>query len=169
MSSLARFNLSKDAEDAINKQIQAELQAHYTYLSMSTYFNRDSVSLPGFSKYFKAQSQGEYEHAQALIAYLSKRGGTVQLETINAPTVEWPSALAALEASLELEKSVYGSLLAISKIASDNSDPELDDFISSEFLHEQVADIKIIADMITQLYRAGDSGLGLYLYDRTLL
>lgn len=67
-----------------------------------------------------------------------------------------------------MEKDVNQSLLNLSKVSCQNDDPELEDFISSEFLHEQVKDIKFAADMITQLNLAGGSGLGLYLFDKQL-
>lgn len=67
-----------------------------------------------------------------------------------------------------MEKDVNHSLLNLSKIASQHDDPELEDFISSEFLHEQVEAIKKAADRITQLNLAGSTGLGLYLFDKQL-
>jgi ferritin heavy chain len=82
--------------------------------------------------------------------------------------MEWKSALNILETTLKMEKEVNQSLLNLSKIASQNDDPELEDFISSEFLHEQVKDIKHAADLITQLNLAGASGLGLYLFDKQM-
>jgi ferritin heavy chain len=67
-----------------------------------------------------------------------------------------------------MEKDVNHSLLNLSKIASQNDDPEMEDFISQEFLHEQVEDIKYLADLITQLNLAGSTGLGLYLFDKQM-
>lgn len=110
----------------------------------------------------------EYEHGQKFIKYMTERGGIVKLESVPAPETEWKSALNILEITLKMEKDVTQSLLNISKIASRNSDPELEDFISSEFLHEQVEDIKKAADLITQLNLAGSTGLGLYLFDKQI-
>lgn len=90
----------------------------------------------------------------------------MKLEAIPAPEVEWKSALNILETTLKMEKDVTQSLLNLSKIASQHDDPELEDFINSQFLHEQMHDIKKSADMITQLQLAGPTGLGLYLFDK---
>lgn len=92
----------------------------------------------------------------------------MELKSIPAPEVEWKSALNILERTLQMEKDVNQSLLNLSKISTQHEDPELEDFISSEFLHEQVKDIKRAADLITQLNLAGSTGLGLYLFDKQI-
>ena len=56
--------------------------------------------------------------------------------------MEWSSPLEALEAVLELEKTVNGSLLAIHKEAEDRHDAHLEDYLESEFLEDQVGEIK---------------------------
>lgn len=65
-----------------------------------------------------------------------------------------------------MEKEVNQSLLNLNKVASQEDDYELEDFVASEFLHEQVEDIKRAADLVTQLNLAGGTGLGLYLFDK---
>ncbi len=54
--SLARFNLSKESEDGINRQILVELSASYTYLSMAAWLSRDSVALQGLAEYYRKMS-----------------------------------------------------------------------------------------------------------------
>jgi ferritin heavy chain len=105
-------------------------------------------------------------HAHKLIQYLTTRGGKVDFQAIPAPELEWKSALNILETTLKMEKDVTQALLKLSRTASQSEDPELEDFINSEFLHEQTEDIKKAADMITQLQLAGPDGLGLYLFDK---
>lgn len=55
---------------------------------------------------------------------------------------------------------VNKSLLNLHKVAEENNDPQLCDFIESEYLEEQVEAIKKIADLVTQLNRVGGDGLG---------
>ncbi len=81
--------------------------ASYVYLSMYTYFSRDDVALPGFAKMFKKNSDEEREHATKLINYQNMRGGRVVFQDIAKPNKsEWESPLEAVEAALELEKTV---------------------------------------------------------------
>lgn len=54
--SLARFNLAKECEDAINQQILVELSAGYTYLSMAAWLSRDTIALNGLAEYYRKMS-----------------------------------------------------------------------------------------------------------------
>lgn len=59
------------------------------------------------------------------------------------------------------------SLLKIHRIATDNNDSHLCDFLESEYLQEQVDAMKEIGDYLTNLKRVGE-GLGVYIFDREL-
>jgi ferritin heavy chain len=163
-----RQNFSADAEAALNKQINMELTASYTYQSMAFYFDRHDVALPGFSKFFKHNSEEEREHAEKFMSYLNKRGGRVTYGDVKAPQTEWGTGLDALNAALQLERDVNESLLNLHAVATANNDPHLSDFLESEFLDEQVEAIKKLGDLITRLKRAGPTGLGEYLFDKDL-
>jgi len=167
--SQCRQNFHGETETAINNQINMELNASFVYHSMAAYFDRDDVSLPGFAKFFEKQSKEEREHADKLMKYQNKRGGRVIMRDIaKPPKDEWGSALDALQTSLGLEKTVNQSLLNMHALASQHNDPHLTNYLEDEFLEEQVKSIKELGDMITQLKRAGASGLGEYLFDKEL-
>ena len=103
-----------------------------------------------------------------LMEYQTKRGGGVVFQDIAKPTtMEWGTPLEAMEAALELEKTVNQSLLDLHKVAGDKGDGHLCDFLESEYLGEQVEGIKAIGDLITKMKRAGD-GLGLHLIDKEM-
>ena len=164
-----RQNFHQETENGINNQINMELSASYTYQSMAFYFDRDDVALPGFSAYFKHNSEEEREHAEKLMKYLNKRGGRVSLQDIRKPSQdEWGTGLQALQTALDLERQVNQSLLNLHALGSSKNDAHLCDFLESEFLNEQVESIKELGDKITQLKRAGPVGLGEYLFDRDL-
>jgi len=167
--SQCRQNYHQDSEAGINRQINMELYASYTYQSMYLYFDRDDVALPGFAKFFKASSDEEREHAEKLMKYQNKRGGRIVLQDIKKPSNdEWGNGLEAMQVALQLEKSVNQSLLDLHKIADGHGDAQMCDFIESEYLEEQVKAIKEISDHITQLKRVGQ-GLGEYIYDKETL
>merc|ERR1712168_66413 len=147
-----RQNYHEDAEALVNKQINMEFYTSYVYLSMASYFNRDEQALHGFASFFRKQSDEERAHGIKLMDYQAKRGGT---------------PIDAMEAALELEKTVNQSLLDMHKVVGDKGDAHLCDFLESEYLNEQVDSIKEIADMITKIKRAGD-GLGLHLMDKEM-
>merc|ERR1712047_6745 len=163
-----RQNYHEDCEALINKQINMEFYASYVYLSMSSFFNRDDQALHGFAEHFKKESNEERGHGMKLMEYQTKRGGRVVFQDIAKPTtMDWGSPLEAMEAALELEKTVNQSLLDIHKVAGDKGDGHLCDFLESEYLSEQVEGIKAVGDLITKMKRAGD-GLGLHIIDKEM-
>merc|ERR1711915_747822 len=151
-----RQNYHEDCEALINKQINMEFYASYVYLSMSSYFNRDDQALHGFAEHFKKESGEERAHGMKLMEYQTK-----------PTTMDWGTPIEAMEAALELEKTVNQSLLDLHKVAGDKGDGHLCDFLESEYLAEQVEGIKAIGDLIVKMKRAGD-GLGLYLIDKEM-
>merc|ERR1712013_407782 len=162
-----RQNYHEDCGALINKQINMEFYASYVYLSMSSYFSRDDQALPGFASHFAKEAEEERGHGMKLMAYQSKRGGRCVFQDIAKPvTMEWGTCLEAMEAALELEKTVNESLLELTKCADAKGDSHLSDLID-EFLEDQVASIKSIGDTITKLKRVGD-GLGLFLFDKEM-
>jgi len=164
--SQCRQNYHSESEAGINRQINMELYASYTYQSMAFYFDRDDVALPGFAKYFTKASEEEREHAEKFMKYQNKRGGRIVLQDIKKPDRdEWGTALEAMQVALQLEKSVNQSLLDLHKVCTSHDDAQMADFLETEYLEEQVKAIKEIGDHITQLKRVGP-GLGEYLYDK---
>ena len=103
-----------------------------------------------------------------LMEYQAKRGGRVVFQDIAKPSsMEWGTPLEAMEAALELEKTVNQSLLDLHKACDGKGDAHLCDFIEAEFLGEQVEGIKELGDLITKIKRAGD-GLGLHIMDKEI-
>ncbi|XP_033730334.1 soma ferritin-like [Pecten maximus] len=164
-----RQNFHAETEAGINRQVNLELYACYSYQSMSFYFDRDDVALPGFAKHFKEKSDEEREHAEKFMKYQNKRGGRIVLQDIKKPDRdEWGTGLDAMQAALTLEKNVNQSLLDLHAVGDKHGDKQFMDFLESEYLEEQVEDIKKISDHITNLKRVG-SGLGEYMFDKESL
>jgi len=164
-----RQNFAKECEEALNQQINMELYASYVYLSMSYYFDRDDIALPGFAKFFAKMSDEEREHAQKLMKYQNIRGGRIVLRNVDKPSLdEWGTGLQAMQSALELEKNVNQTLLDLHTLANGNSDVQLCEFLETNYLQEQVESIKQLSDYITNLKRVGN-GLGEYMFDKETL
>ncbi|XP_052176778.1 ferritin-3, chloroplastic-like [Diospyros lotus] len=171
--SLARQKYEDECEAALNEQINVEYNVSYAYHSMFAYFDRDNVALKGLAKFFKESSEEEREHAEKLMKYQNIRGGRVTQHTILTPPsefdhVEKGDALYAMELALSLEKLTNEKLLLLHSVAVRNNDPQMTDFIESEFLKEQVEAIKKIAEFVSQLRRVG-KGHGVWHFDQMLL
>ncbi|XP_054509870.1 ferritin heavy chain A-like [Agelaius tricolor] len=175
MESQVRQNYHRDCEAAVNRMANMELYASYVYLSMGFYFDRDDVALSRLSRFFLEQSREEREHAEGLLRFQTNRGGRVLLQDVKKPERDtWGSALEAVEAALQLEKSVNQALLELHALAAEKGDPHLCDFLESHYLDEQVKAIKALGDHATNLRRLNNgggasSGLGEYLFDRLSL
>ena len=169
-ASAIKQNFHEDSEKAINKQINLELTASYVYQTMAMHYDRDDVALPGFSSFFKQDAVEEREHAEKLMNYLNKRGGRIVFEDVKRPvSYAWGNGMQGLQAALALEKQVNQSLLDLHVVASANNDAHLTDFLEQEFLDDQVKTIKELSNLITNLKRAGQEGLGEYLFDKDLM
>jgi len=81
------------------------------------------VALPGFAKYFRKASEEELEHAKTFMKFQNDRGGTIVLQDIKKPAKDaWGTGCEAMQAALELEKTVNQALLDLHKIADKHSD-----------------------------------------------
>ncbi|XP_075637585.1 ferritin-3, chloroplastic-like [Castanea sativa] len=171
--SLARQRYSDKCETAINEQINVEYNVSYVYHAMFAYFDRDNIALKGLAKFFRESSEEERGHAEKLIKYQNIRGGNVKLHSIIFPPSEFAhaekgDALYAMELALSLEKLTNEKLLSLHSVAECNNDPQMADFIESEFLTEQVEAIKKIAEYVAQLRMVG-KGHGVWHFDQMLL
>ncbi len=170
-----RVDLGYTAEqvDAVNAHINVEYTASYAYHAMWAYFNRDSVALPGFAKFFNDQSTEEREHAEEFMKYQNSRGGKVELQPIGVPDMSFTQddgtsdALYAMDLHLQLEKFVYYKLKDLHKVAERHDDAQMQDFVENYMTH-QVEAVKRAGDYIAQLKRVGTPH-GVYHFDRVLL
>ncbi|XP_078666265.1 soma ferritin-like isoform X2 [Branchiostoma floridae x Branchiostoma belcheri] len=128
----AKQNYHEDCEAGINKQVNLEMSASYTYRSMASYFNRDDIALKGVAGFFRHQAEEEMEHARLLEEYQNKRGGRVVYENLKKPEKDtWGSALEAMQDALTLEKNVNLKLLNLHKTAGQHNDPQMQDFLGA--------------------------------------
>jgi ferritin heavy chain len=97
------------------------------------------------------------------------RGGSVVLSALQAPPAEYKSARNAAEFALDLEKDITKSLISLHAIAEEENDQSLQDFLEEQYLRPQSETIKKFADLVTNLNRVGNEGLGLFLLNQELL
>lgn len=169
MESQIRQNFHVESEAGLNKQINLELHASYTYMAMATYFDRDDVALRGFAKFFKKSSEEEREHAEKLMKYQNMRGGRVVFQDVSKPVRDsFGTGLEAMQTALEMEKNINQALLDLHKVASAHGDPQMTDFLETHYLKEQVESIKELGGYVTNLKRVGP-GLGEYMFDKETL
>lgn len=165
-------NFTNEVEAALNRQINGELQAFYTYQAMASWCGRDDVALHGLRDLCLTEANNELLDARGLIDYVTRKGGNVIYYDIVSPYTTgnppWNSPIQLMEYMLEMEKKNYSMLLAIHQAATATRDSEMEDFLQQHYLKPQTKDIKRIADIITNLKRCGIEGCGTFVWDREL-
>jgi ferritin len=157
--------LSAKMQEALNKQINAELYSSYLYLSMSSHF--ESASLKGFAHWLRVQAGEERGHAEKFFDHINDRGGRVTLLAVQAPPAEWASPLAAFEEVYRHEQKVTGLINDLVNMAVAERDHASNEFLQW-FVKEQVEEEAQSLQIVQDLRRVGESAGGLLVLDHHL-
>jgi ferritin len=155
--------LKEKMEQALNKQVNAELYSSYLYLSMAAYF--ESINLKGFANWMRIQAQEENAHGMKLYDFINERGGRVRLEAIDEPPREWESPLDVFEAVYKHECHVTSLIDDLVDLALELSDHATNTFLQW-FVAEQVEEEASADEIVQQLKLIGNDGHGLFMMDR---
>ncbi len=157
--------LNKVVQDAINKQINAELSASYSYLAMSSWLERENWV--GAAKWFRLQSQEEYGHAMRLLDFVLVKGGAVALTEIAAPRAAYDSLADVFDTAYKQEQTVTAQINALYEVAF--TAKAFDAVIMTEwFVNEQIEEEKTMRDIVAKLRLIKDDGPSLLDLDREL-
>ncbi|MCX8197623.1 MAG: ferritin [Candidatus Micrarchaeota archaeon] len=129
------MELKKNVEAALNRQITHELEAWHVYLSISAYF--ETQSLLGMAKWMRKQADEEMKHAMKIFGYINERGGAVRLEALPAPPSSFSSPLSAFEAALAHEQKNTENIEKLADLAEAEGDKATVSFLKW-FIDEQV-------------------------------
>ena len=157
--------IGQKMQEALNKQINAELYSAYIYLSMAAYLQ--SVNLPGAAHWMHIQFGEEQEHALKIFEFLNDRGGRVKLQAIDQPQTEWKSMLDVFQAALEHERKVSGMIHDLYALAVTEKDYPAQVMLQW-FIDEQVEEEKNASDIVEKLKRIGDNSGLLLMLDNQL-
>ena len=159
------MKLNQKVADALNKQINAELQASYAYMAMAGYF--DANELPGFASWFTAHSKEETGHAKRIYDFIVKRDGRVVFDGISAPQADFKSPEDALETALAMEKSVTQQIHGLFDLAHAEKEYGTQQMLHW-FLEEQIEEEDLFRRILDQVKAAGDSRWHLLVLDGQL-
>lgn len=157
--------MKKKVVDAVNKQIQAEFESAYLYLSMSAHFETENMT--GFAHWMKIQWEEEIQHAFKFYNLLINRDEKVKLLPLQEPKNGFGSALEVFQDSLDHEKSITKKINDLYGLAVDEKDYPLQNLLQW-FIDEQVEEENNVRDIIQQLKLIGDNGTGVFMLDREL-
>jgi len=153
--------ISKKLQDAINKQINAEMWSANLYLSISYFFAKEGFE--GFANWMKIQYEEEMEHACKLADYLIVREGTVLIDRLDVVPTGWGDPSEVFEHTFEHEKRVSRMINELVAIAIEEKDKATEDFLSW-FVNEQIEEEATARSILKKLKIVGNTG-GLYVLD----
>jgi ferritin len=157
--------LNKKVEQAMNDQLQKELQSAYVYLGMSAYC--ESQSLPGFAQWLRSQFDEEQQHALRFYNFIIDREGEIVLKQLDAAPTNYKSVQDVFETALGHEKAVTAAINELYDLVATEKD-----FASQAWLDwfatEQVEEEKTVGQIVDDLHRIGADGNGLFILDRSL-
>ena len=144
--------ISDELANQLNDHITVELDAFYAYLAMSNWF--ETRALHNAAKFFKDQSDEEFEHAEKLVKLLTSVGEKVKFNSLRAPKCEYDNVKEALEMFVENEETVSKKIDDLYQLATENKDyATLSTLLW--FVDEQVEEEELANEML-ELYQYYD-------------
>ena len=155
--------MDKKLVEAINVQLNFEIESAHVYLAMQNYFA--NKSLRGFEHWFQIQFREELSHAQRFMDYLNDRGERVDIRGFANPKNEFESILEVLKISLNHEKEVTRRINELLDLAI-----KLNDHATASMLKwyndEQVEEEANFSELIDKVEMVGS--VGIYILDKEL-
>jgi len=157
--------LNEVMQDAINGQINNELFAMYSYLSMSAFCEHKQFN--GCAHWMRIQSQEEYVHAMRLYDFLLVRQGRVRLRPIAQPQIDFASIPEVFQKAFEQEQGVTAQINSLYELAF--QEKAFAALVELEwFINEQVEEEKTARDIVYKFQLVKDDPAALLDLDREL-
>jgi len=157
--------ISKTVNDALNKQVNAEMFSAYLYLSMSAWCSEKSLS--GFANWMRIQAQEELSHATKIFDYILERGGKVELDAIDKPAGEWSSPLEVSQEVANHEAKVTALINDLVDVAIKERDHAANIFLQW-FVAEQVEEEASAGEVFERMKMIGNDSAGMFAMDMEL-
>lgn len=155
--------ISEKINNALNQQINKEFYSSYLYLSISAYLRESG--LLGFARWTKMQAQEELLHGEKIFDFLIDRKGTVHLDKIEKPELNFETPLELFEFIYEHEQSITQAIMCVAQQAEEECDRTTLMFIDW-YINEQVEEEYNVLKIIKKLKQFGTDGSSLYLIDK---
>ncbi len=148
--------ISKQLNDAINKQIGREMEASNQYLQIAAYF--ESRYLKKLAELFYKQAAEEQEHALKFLHYVTETSGKLEIPPLAAPKSAFSSAEEAVSMSLKWENDVTAFIYELVEIANSTKDYIAREFLSW-FVTEQLEEVSSMDTLLGVIKNTGEKNL----------
>lgn len=157
--------LKQKVLDALNEQLNLELQSAYLYYAMAAYF--EDVNLKGFANWMIVQAQEEITHAHRIYNYVIDRGSKPRFDAADAPKQEWNSPLDTVTDAYNHECHVSERINECVSLAVKENDHSTNTMLQW-FVNEQVEEEANADELVQKLKLIGDNPGALFLLDTEL-
>ncbi len=157
--------LNEKIQTAFNTQANAEFASAYLYLAMSACL--DAMNLSGMASWMRIQAQEELQHALKFYDFVLERDGRSLLEKLDAPKVEWSSALVIFEEAHAHECKISGLINDLVDLAMAERDHASGAFLQW-FVTEQVEEEATVLHIVERLRMIGNDNVALLMMDNEL-
>ena len=157
--------VSSKMQEQLSTQINIELFASYSYLSMCAFFQEKH--LDGLAHWMRQQAQEELEHAMKIYDFMLSRDVKVDLRPVDAPNGSWGSPMNAFEEALRYEQKSTEAINTLVDLAISDKDHATHIFLEW-FVTEQVEEEASIQNILEKLRIVGEDANGLLMLDHKL-
>src|SRR5262249_48943164 len=147
------------------RQIGHEIAAWYNYLAMEAWF--ESANLAGFARWMQTQAAEELVHTRKLFTFVLDRGGKIDLDKIEKPTVTFKTPRELFTRAAELERQNTRSIYEVYAMAIEEKDYATQSHLKW-FIDEQVEEEKITREIEALLEMAGTDQGAIFMLNRQL-
>jgi len=159
--------LSKNIQDALNKQVQMEAESSQAYLAMASWADIQP-GLEGVTDFFYQQSDEERVHMLKLIRFINERGGFAMIPALLQPIITFKSIKNVFAEFLKHELKVSNSINELVHLALSEKDYATHNFLQW-YVTEQMEEERVARTLNDKLELISDDKGGLYLFDRDIL
>lgn len=156
---------SKKIEDALNKQIELEGYASFTYLAMAGWCENEG--LEGCAKFLYRQSDEEREHMMRIFHYINEVDGNAITPAIKQPQIEYKSVQNLFEQVYQQEQKVTHSINNIVAMCYEEKDHSTLNFLQW-YVEEQREEEGLMRTILDKIKLIGTGAQSLYFIDNEL-
>jgi ferritin len=159
------MKIGNKMEEAVNKQINAEIYSAYLYLGMSA--RCTELNFKGMANWFYVQAQEEMTHAMKFYRFVLERAGRAKLPAIEGVRCDWKNPLEMFDAAYEHEQKVTGLINNLMDTANAERDHASASMLNW-FVDEQVEEEANTSEISDKLRLIGESKEALFMIDKEL-
>ena len=141
---------------AFSAQIGREFGARLQYVTIAAHFNQRHLTL--LSKLFIKQAEEERLHAMKFVQYVLDTKGELKIPATPAPTAEFKSAEAAVQAALKWEQDVTEQITGLMDLAVKQNDYLAQGF-PKWFIDEQLEEVVKMDRLLSVIRQSGERNL----------